>query len=160
MNYIGLDIATVTGMAIYTPSTETIEVALNKGDPISQYVRLVNYLETMDYKDRHPTFVLELPLHFQNANTSRSLIERYGYLKHSLIRAGVYEVVEVNLNSVRKYLGCKTKEDVFRFFQPLYEGDYLTSDHADAAALCLYQASVEGHTVDLSRLKVRDWRKP
>lgn len=159
MNYIGLDIATVTGMALYRTESETIEVALNKGDPISQYARLNNFLESLDFRDRHPVFLLEKPLHFRNANTLRQLVERYGYIKHSLIHAGVYRVEELNLNSVRKHLQCRSKEEVFRFFVPLYLGDYLTSDHTDAAALCLYQAAVEGHTVDLNRLKVIDWRK-
>lgn len=77
---VGLDIATSSGIALY--DGEKICVTTFKGTP----VELVDYIESII--PQNSTVIIERHVHFLNANTTRSLLERLGYVKYSLIKNG------------------------------------------------------------------------
>lgn len=142
--YIGLDIATVTGIAIYLPENNKSKVVQYKGTP----TQLLGFLQrhiVWGYGNYKRVFVLEEPHHFRNATTTKSLLERYGFIKYSLINHVILPV-EVNLNSVRSYFRAKTKDEVHSYFLPMYQGKKkFTDNHSDALAVAIYQAVQDGH---------------
>ena len=81
--YIGLDIATVTGIAVYKTTFNKAEVIQYRGSPLS----LMSFIrdKVLDLGYYKPIFVLEEPLHFRNAIVTRSLLTRYGFIKYSFM---------------------------------------------------------------------------
>lgn len=71
---------------------------------------------------------------FVNANTTRSLLERVGYLKNSLIKLGALKVEPINAIAARNFLGCKDKKAVGDAFKKWN----LNQDEADAMAIFLF----------------------
>lgn len=158
--YVGLDMATVTGIAIYIPKEPIAIVHQYKGNPIEQLntiKKLLNiYMTTNNYKtiSNYPyTFVIEELKTFRNAHTTRLLLEMTGYIRYSLVSLG-YRVLEVAPSIVRSYLDTKTKQGTLDFFLPRYTGSNLTNNHTDALALAIYQAHADGHSEDLNSLQI------
>jgi hypothetical protein len=129
-------------------------VSLCKGTPIKQAEYIVTHLVAEPVLNIEPVFCLEMPHHFQNANTTRSLLERYGYIKNVLLGAG-FKVREPNLNSARAWLGVKDKQAVLMHYIPYFAGGaILTSDHADALLMAQFQASKDGIEPKWEELKI------
>ena len=151
--YIGIDIATVTGIAIYNPIDNISYVIQYKGDPIQLFGFITHNLLIME-SPLYPIYVLELPTHFRNATTTRNLLERYGFIKYSLMNYN-HLPVEVNLNSVRAYFSCKTKANVKSLFLPKYQGNKkFTDNHSDALACAIYQSVKDGFGYAPGALKI------
>lgn len=139
--YLGLDVAQTTGIAYY--SGDSAKVTDVKGYPYNQFKLIARLIRKRLEYDEEVVVVMEQPVHFQNAKTTRDLLQRYGYLKWSLLHTGC-KVLEVNLNSVRSFLKCRTKQSVFELMLDFYVGSRLTDDMTDALACCLYQAHIDG----------------
>lgn len=152
--YIGLDIATTTGIAIYNPMNFKAEVVQYKGEPVQLLGFLKTYVLHGSYHDS--TFVLELPSSFRNAIVTRSLLTRYGFIKYSLMDYN-YLPVEVNLNSVRSYFQCKNKGEVKSYFKKMYRGKKtFTDNHSDALAVAIYQSVMDGFDYSPLRLQITE----
>lgn len=147
--YIGLDMATTTGIAVYHPEVEIAWCYLHKGTPIEladKVGRLITYVRKVNiWPTDNITFAVERLHLVRNMNTVRSLLERYGYIKYNLLAAG-YEVLEYGPLPPRKFLGKEftTKEEVFTFMRQEFKGPLLTSNHTDALAQALYAAHKQG----------------
>lgn len=136
---IGLDIATKTGMAVLVGEGKFF-VTVYQGSPQEQLEMLLDVLGE-DEIGKCKFFVEQLNT-FINANTTRSLLLRSGYLCGTLERLGG-EVEFVNAMTVRKHLGAKKKEDV----QKLFSDFKLTSDEADALACLLFGLGLKAQDV-------------
>lgn len=135
--YVGLDTATVMGVAFYQPDFHVASVYEVRGTPLEQR-RFICERAKEDM-----VYVFEKQHHFRNAVTARSLLERYGYLKWFLLDAKML-VREASPLPVRKLLGCKNKDTVHRIMMPFIVGMHLTSNHTDALAVALYAAHQDG----------------
>jgi hypothetical protein len=153
--YIGLDVATVTGISIYQPVWGQAKVTQFRGEPLQLFGFIKEYvLDPYLYYTK--VFVMELPNHFRNAATTRNLLERYGFIKYTLIDYG-QNPVEVNLNSVRSYFRTKNKEEVKRYFKPHYKGKKaFTDNHSDALAVAIYQSVQDKYRYDPGTLKIEE----
>lgn len=152
--YVGLDIATITGIALWHPFTHKAEVVQVKGDPMETFGFIVKVIMPL-VVELQPTICMEQPHHFQNANTTRSLLERYGFIKYSLMcNYKGLRIEEPNLNSVRASLGAKKKEDVLQIMSTFYSGSYLTDNHTDALAACIYQSKQDEIPFTLTSLRI------
>lgn len=164
--YVGLDVAGTTGVSLFFPRQNEAICFSIKATPIEQIQEVIrNSLRIkQQYNIQHEDntdllFCFEKVFHFRNAKTTRDLVERYGFMKYTLLH-GRYRVVEVHLRSARSWLGVKSKQENLMHFVPHYMGSMLTSDHADATSCALYQAHLEGHTVDWSTFRLLDrWGK-
>lgn len=154
LHYIGLDVATMAGIAKWIPEINVAVVDEMKGTPNHQLQYIINSVLPPKEMAVETIFVLEKPFHFQNANTTRSLLERYGFIKYSLLGFG-YQVREPNLNSARAWLGVRDKQGVFDHYVPhLNSGRMLTSNHTDALLVAMYEAQQDGFTVEWSSLQI------
>lgn len=153
--YVGLDTATVSGIAMWSPILHVGLVLQTKGTPTELLLCISELVLSKLNENIEPIFVLERQHNFLNANTARSLLERLGYIKYSLLSIG-YTVHEAGTAEVRSFLKCKTKEETFRFFHPIYRGNALTDNHTDALALALYQADQDGYVFDKKIATVHD----
>jgi len=154
--YIGLDIAMNLGLAILYTNSKVIKVKEITGTPNKQLDYITNeVLSTVSVKLR-PIFVSEGLHNFRNANTVRSLCERMGYIKYSLIGAG-FKFIEVAPRVARAYLKTSSKTETFDFFVPRYTGTNLTNNHTDAIAVVLYQMHQGRPTPNLSTYTIEDF---
>jgi hypothetical protein len=159
--YVGLDVATKLGIALWKPLENVAHVEMVKGEPVDQVVRV---LEVAGFGSggKNPVselvFVMETLPSFQNARTTRSLLERYGYLKHTLKCTG-FPVMECNISSIRHSLGVNKKMQVFDYFLPYYRGTHLTTDHTDALATAIHQSMVDLYPYDKDSLIIHDVKK-
>lgn len=156
--YVGLDLATVSGLAIYIPNNPIAIVHQHKGNAIQQLNTIKKLLNVYIYNTNNKNnnsyiFIIEELHTFRNGNTTRFLLEMTGYIKYSLIDSG-YRVVDVAPSEVRKYLGTKDKKGTLDFFLPRYTGSNLTNNHTDALGLAIYQAAQDGHIEDFSNLQI------
>lgn len=152
--YLGLDTATVTGIAVLLPGYRAA-VASVKGNPIQQ-LGVIGPLIIALMKDFPQINIsMEKQHNFFNADTARSLVERYGFIKWTLTGSG-FVVNEVSPKPARKLLEVNSKEECFRKFCNYYKGTALTSDHTDALALCIFSAHQEGYPMDWKRLVIAD----
>lgn len=126
---VALDVATSLGV-VYKHPNGKFYCTTYKGTPVQQLEMLLDVLG-----DDVTTclVIIEQLNDFMNANTTRSLLERIGYLKNSLLKVGA-DIKMVNAMSVRKYLGVKGKEGV----KELFSKYGLDSDQSDALAVMLY----------------------
>lgn len=160
MYYMGLDTATTTGIAIYNTDNNIALVTLKKGSPIEQFIYIDVIVKTMFKFGRghidftQIKFVFEELHNFRNAKTTRSLCERYGFLKYSLLKNSC-QVSEIPPKMARSLLGLAGKKETFDFFSARYVGSMFSSDHADALAVALCQAHVDGFAIDLDTLRIR-----
>lgn len=120
------------------------------GNPIVQLDYLLNNIVGDPTRQ---TYVIERLHHFRNAKTTRSLLERYGYLFYGLAERG-YQVQEASTEAARKFLKVIGKQEAFDYLLPFFEGKYLSNHHTDALTLALYQASLDGFVLDESRLTI------
>lgn len=143
--YIGLDIATTTGISIYSPENNRAKVHQYTGTPNQLWTFI--HGEVLHRYQFYPVknFVLEIPLHFRNAKTVRSLNQRYGYIRYSLQDYG-HLASEMNLREVRGYFLAKNKEEMREYFKPMYRGKKaFTDNHSDALAVAIYKAVLHGY---------------
>lgn len=156
--YVGLDTAKWTGIAAWNPLVHAAEVVQVKGEPVEQLLFISQHI--LNYAAEHVEFifVMEKQHNFRNATTARSLLERYGYLKYSLLSIG-YEVREAGPHPVRKNICCKSKEETFRRFIPFYEGDVLTDNHTDALALALWASAQDGYETNWIKMRIVDMKR-
>lgn len=153
--YVGMDNASIGGVAFYNPTLHLALVAEVRGNPIYQLSQ-INVLMGMSIKTLKANdilFVFEMLVHFRNANTVRSLAERSGFLKYSLQGSG-FKTVDVDPNVVRKSLGTKDKDGTFEFFAKFYKGKFLTNNHTDAVAVAVYQAKMDGYDPNFEKLSI------
>ncbi len=145
--YVGLDVASWCGVAIFMPSSNKATVTEVKGTPPEQAEFIKNYLST------ECTVVFELEMYFRNAKTIRSLIERQGYIKHALLYQSC-RVTEVPPKSARKFLGTKSKIETHHKFIDNFSGEPLTNNHTDALAVAMYQAYQDGWRFDPDQVAI------
>lgn len=158
--FIGLDVAERMGVATWNPQLNKAYVHVAKGSPIHQ----LDYIFKEVLVEPEPLveepkfiFVIERLHNFQNKNTVRSLLERTGFIKYSLISAG-FRVEEVSPLMARAYLGVSTKENLRVKLEQYFTGIRMTDDHSDALAVALYQASLEGYQLDFRKLTIQEMR--
>jgi hypothetical protein len=152
--YLGLDLATISGIALWHPFTHTAEVVQVKGDPIETFAFLARVIMPLLGKFQ-PTVCMEQSHHFINAKTTRSLLERYGFIKYSLMcNYKGMRIEEPNLNSIRASLGARNKKEMMGILATRYTGPYLTDNHTDALACCIYQSKEDGIPFTLGNLHI------
>lgn len=152
--YCGLDIAKTTGLAVWYPEKHFALVTHVKGTPIVQLKCILAAIPKELFGEvLEPVFVLEKIFHFRNANTTRSLLERYGYMKHSLLDRAA-RVEEAHPLAARRLLKARSKGQVLRMLQA-YSGECMTQDGADALAVAIFQAHKDGWIFDPIRLVVK-----
>lgn len=158
--YCGLDVATKLGIALWNPLENVAHVEMVKGEPVDQIIRVLEIAGFGGMEEVPPelVFVMEILPSFQNARTTRSLLERYGYIKHTLKCTG-FPVMEVNVSSVRHSLGVSSKMQVFDYFLPHYMGTHLTTDHTDALAAAICQSMVDLYPYDKDSLLIHDVKR-
>jgi hypothetical protein len=155
--YLGLDTATVTGVALLNPVSNSAIVYETKGIPNLQYKFIDNLLKGIEVtcKAHVETIAMEELRNFRNAKVTRSLLGRYGFILWSLRGMG-YEVQEIAPKVARAKLNFRDKESVFRGFIPYLTSSLpFTSNHADALALALYVALMDGYECKLESLKIK-----
>ena len=150
--YIGLDMATTTGIAVYYPEDNSVICYQHKGTPvelavyISNVVHLVRDPNNILARSNTPIIFSAEKLHLvQNMNTVRSLCERYGYIKYSLIAAG-YQVFENGPQPPRRFINKSlySKQHIFDLMRENFTGPFLTSNHTDAIAQAMFVAHSQG----------------
>lgn len=127
---VGLDIAGSMGVVYNNFGSGVYNATTYVGTPIEQLQMLEDVLGDLTnvivFFEQLNTFV--------NANTTRSLLHRVGYIKNGLIKLGVQKIEPVNAMAARKFLGFKNKKQVGAYFK-----DWgLNQDEADAMAVLLY----------------------
>lgn len=150
--YVGLDTATTTGIAVLLPDNKAAVTSV-KGTPIQQLGVLGPILAAFSKRYPFVGLSMEKQHNFINANTARSLSERYGFLRWTLTGLG-FTVNEVSPRPARKLLGVVTKQECFDKFVPYFKGEALTSDHTDALAVCIFSAYQDGYKIDWERFVV------
>ena len=81
-----------------------------------------------------------------------------GYIEYSLIALG-HKVTDVAPER-ESYSGTKDKQDTFMFSTSKFRGYALTSNHTDALAVALHDASKQGMDHRLDALQVIEVEKP
>src|SRR5687767_8973013 len=152
-SYIGLDTATVMEVAVWCPDTHIATVVQNKGTPVEQLFFINQYVFGYLEDGADNEFVMEKQHYFRNADTIRSLMERYGSLKWTLQSIG-FTVNEISPDIARKFLGTKEKEDTFALFTKYFTGSMMTNNHSDALAVAIYQSTLDGYKFNINRLKI------
>lgn len=157
--FIGLDIAQTMGVAVVTSDSPTILLAEVKGEPPEQEAVLA-YLVSRYKSSYRQHFILEMPSHFRNAKTTRSLIERYGYLKYTLVTYDM-DVNEFSPPVIRSALGLPNrKRDVLQYFREMFPAyaQFLTDNHTDALATAIAGAMYMGEELDLAHPQLKFYR--
>jgi Holliday junction resolvasome RuvABC endonuclease subunit len=139
--YVGLDLATVSGVAII--DSEAIEAVLFevKGTPYEQLKKVLNFLDIQSIDKDNVKWSIEQIHTFLNAKTVRSLLERKGFVMWTLIGNG-FEVEEVSPRVARYRFGFKGKKDAMAQMEPIIDSPLLTDNHVDAFAVALYHFSL------------------
>ncbi len=134
--FIGLDLATTTGMAILSEDLKTCWVYELKGNPYEQFYQI----QLMVANDPAVWGIEELHI-FRNAKTVRSLAERSGFIKWMLKGVLKEKVMMVQVSRARKFVGAKNKEHARELMQCLVSGGgTLTDNHSDAILVALMVA--------------------
>ncbi len=123
---IGLDIAKRMGVAVLAGNNRIDTVAFS-GSPQEQYDFLFHFLGDITGS----MFYVEKLNHFVNANTTRSLLLRTGYIVGSL-ENWLCDVEYIIATQARKYQGVKTKQEAQALFPNV------SGDEADAVIVLLY----------------------
>lgn len=127
---VSLDIATNMGVIYHQRDSGVYYATTYKGSPVEQLEMLLDVLG--DDVKGVSVFYEELNT-FRNANTTRNILHRVGYLKNSLLADGA-EFQPVNAVQARKFLGFKDKEAVGKYFSAFG----LNQDEADAMVVLLF----------------------
>ena len=132
---VALDIAEKMGVVYHWVDSGVYNCTTYTGTPIRQ----MEMLEDVLGEDVKGAVVVYEQLNtFVNANTTRSLLQRAGFLKNSLLRLGAGGAEPVNAIAARKFLGLKDKKAVGEFF-----GRWkLNQDEADAMAILLFAQAI------------------
>lgn len=150
--YLGLDTAIISGIAVWYPLTFKAYVVQVKGTPPETFGYLCQKVMPLIVKEQ-PTVVMEKLTHFRNADTTRSLLERYGFIKYSLMcNYQGLRIEEPTTSLARGNLKVKDKEDVFKLLSQYYQGAYFTDNHADALSVAIYQSVNDGIPFRLDKL--------
>jgi len=128
--FIGLDVAKRCGVAVLKREGEYFTTVYT-GTAQEQLDMLLDVLGRNEV--RGSTFYVEKLNTFVNADTTRSLLLRAGYLTGTLERMGG-KIEFVNAMTVRKWLGAKDKAAV----KARFAAWHLTDDEADALACLMY----------------------
>lgn len=120
---IGLDLATVSGVALAWSPNECVYVASIKGDPIVQLDQIRDMIIEYRRGGENVNVIIEQHVHFRAAKTTRSLIERIGYTRYSLYNDGH------NVNVIWPYKSRKAK------LHNQYERRGFKKDETDALLL-------------------------
>lgn len=152
MKYIGLDLAIVSGICVIDTDTNTIDLFQHKGTPIELLDWLFAFIIENEEEgvDSQKMGIEELH-QFRNANTTRSLLQRSGYIFYTL--SGYKFTVEmVNMESVLPVLKCKNKKELFEYALAITKHSIpITSNHSDALGIALYLFyTKEGYVLDTS----------
>jgi Holliday junction resolvasome RuvABC endonuclease subunit len=139
---VSLDLAKKAGVC-YLKKDKTVVCTTYEGTPQEQLQTLLDVLgdSVADCK-----FYIEQLNTFVNANTTRSLLHRAGYFKHTLEKMGC-SVTMVNAMAARKHLNVKNKKQVLEKLGPLAVGRKMTDDEADALAILIFSENL--NTEDL-----------
>ena len=126
--FVGLDLATIAGMAMISEDLKDCWVYEFKGNPYEQFFQIQNII------CNQPAIWGIEELHiFRNAKTVRSLAERSGFIKWMLKGVLKEKVMMVQVSKARKYIGAKNKEQARELMQCLVQGNgKLTDNHSDA----------------------------
>jgi hypothetical protein len=156
-SYVGIDSASIGGVAFYNPTLHKALVTELKGNPLTQLIQL-NLLVSEVLKKKmanDAVFVFEQLVHFRNAKTVRDLLERSGFLKWTLKGLNFKVAEDIDPNVARGWLQTKDKEGTFRFFLPFYKSSLvLTNNHTDALAIAIYQAHLDGYEPNYEKLTI------
>lgn len=155
--YLGIDIAALCGVAVYIPEKNRALVFETKGTPVQQ-LEEINWIVQNCTKDAQVVYVVfEKQYYFRNANTTRDLLERYGFLKWSLMACG-FDIWEVGPSTARAFLGIPynpktaslSKRRTFDLLRQHYASTApFTTNHSDALAVAMKQAFDNGHLYEL-----------
>lgn len=133
---IGLDVAKKLGVA-YLVAPNQILTTVYEGSQLEQVSWLLDVLGTFS---GHEFFVEKLNS-FVNANTTRSLLLRTGYIQGKILEAGG-TVTYVSAPQARKLQGVKDKKGMNALMPNL------TNDEADAVAVLLF--GLDGKVADFA----------
>ena len=137
MNILALDAASKTGWAIYRDGeiiTGVQDFSKRRGDSNGMvYLRLIGWLESLPFK---PDVVYFEQPHHRGAGTAL-LLGLAAHVQSWAMRHGA-EYTEVHTGTVKKAVGCASKEAVMDWFRKEYRRDPQTDDESDAAALLHY----------------------
>lgn len=147
MNFITVDPATTTGVA-YLQDNVIVSGEFT-GTPVTQFNKIVEITEL--FKDA-PMIVFEELNFFRNAKTVRSLSQRVGYLNWRFIESG-FDTSFINTMKVRKYLDCKSKDDVYNLVFNISGDLSLTYNMTDAIAILLFVNKITADQIDKFTVK-------
>lgn len=97
---IGLDLANTSGIAVFDTVTKEVKVNVLKGNPLEQMSKIKSVMYSF-LSASQTTFVIEEHVYFKFRIAARSLMERIGFIKWSLIQDG-FEVVQFFPYAARK----------------------------------------------------------
>lgn len=139
---IGLDVAKKLGVA-YLVAPNQILTTVYEGSQLEQVSWLLDVLGSFK---GHEFFVEKLNS-FVNANTTRSLLLRTGYIQGKILEAGG-TVTYVSAPSARKLQGVKDKKGMNALVPNL------TNDEADAVAVLLFGLDGKVADFEINRMGV------
>lgn len=135
MRYIGLDLAIVSGICVLNAESKEAFLFQHKGTPLELLSFLVTFV--LDGTTTQKVGIEELH-QFRNATTTRSLLQRSGFIRYTLESYQI-DTKEVNMESVLSILKLKSKQDLFDYIVFGTESLIpLTSNHTDALGIALY----------------------
>jgi len=150
--YIGIDTAETMGLAVWEPITHIAKVFQAKGTPVGNLIVIKSVLENLYSSDI--SISMEELYNFKYPKVVRSLFQRYGYIKYSLVELG-YKIEEVHPRSARKALDAKTKEGARIKLEYRFTGLKLTDNHSDALAVAICTSIKDGHEFDYNNLMIK-----
>ena len=136
---IAIDYATSMGVA-WTFDERTVYVSSVVG---SQFEHL-DFLKRIIGRKRAIKLVVEQLNIFRNAKTVRTLLLKTGFIAFSISK----DVEFVPTSTPRKWLGCKSKQEVFDLLKTYCKNN----DESDALALLLYTIKKKENEVQIERV--------
>lgn len=145
----GIDIATTTGVAHIFEGSHQMTAYEHTGTPQD----LLKFITECFDSAADLEFHIEMLNSFRNANTTRKLLTKAGYIAHSLEAMG-WPVSFPNVSSVRYHLRAKNKLAVQsllaqRVVVTLGKKKF-TGNHADAIALILYAEKLQPSDIEIT----------
>ena len=136
---IAIDYATSMGVA-WTFDENTIYVSSVVGNQFEH----LDFLKRIIGRKRAIRLVVEQLNIFRNAKTVRTLLLKTGFIAFSISK----DVEFVPTSTPRKWLGCKSKQEVF----DLLKTHCKNNDESDALALLLYTIKKKENEVQIERV--------
>lgn len=157
--YVGLDTAKNMGVAFYRPDNHCVMTLELKGNPLQQLSSLKALIANHEKIETELVFVFERLHNFLNANTTRDLLTRYGFLYYSLLQAGA-TVCEVSPRPARSALGMVSKSDAHAKLIKRCTDSHarFSNNHSDAIVCAIYQSILQGHEYRPDDLIITIWR--